>query len=164
MVFLYGIPISVRSPPQKVPQSKAFFRTVVGKVRNDNEVTGGGFEQCRRKKGSISMSGDPRKGGQVMVRWTRSGRVARGKEQQAMQWAKQMVEWVNIKYGSQLSVYVDCFGEYGTIRWFRDYESLADLEKRMERLMGDQEYWQHVGRSTELFIEGSFTDTVMASL
>jgi len=99
-----------------------------------------------------------------MVRWTRAGRVARGKELQAIQWAKELTEWANKKYGGQLSVYMDCFGEFGTIRWFRDYESLGEVEKRIETLLKDQEYLQRVGPAMDLFIEGSFNDTVMRSL
>ena len=99
-----------------------------------------------------------------MVRWTRAGRVARGKEQQAMQWAKELTEWANKKYGGQLSVYIGYFGDYGTIRWFWDFESLAELEKAAGKVMGDQEYWQRHNRAVGLWVEGSLTDTVMASL
>jgi hypothetical protein len=105
-----------------------------------------------------------KKEGTIMVRWTRTGRAARGKVPQAIQWAKELTEWLNKKYGGHLSVYMDCFGEYATIRWFRDYESLADLEKAVEKIITDKEYWQWAGKATDLFIEGSFTDTAMASL
>jgi hypothetical protein len=53
-----------------------------------------------------------------MVRWTRSARVAPGKDQQAIEWAKELTDWANKKYGSHLSVYMDRFGEVGTLRWF----------------------------------------------
>jgi hypothetical protein len=99
-----------------------------------------------------------------MVRWTRSARIARGKGMQAMQWAKEITEWANKKYNLEMKVYLDYFGEYGTIRWFVDYESLAALEKIREQLLGDQEYWQKVSQGNDLLVEGSVFDTVMRAI
>ena len=62
-----------------------------------------------------------------MVRWTRSGRITPGKEAQAISWAKEFLDWHRKKYNSQPSVYMDCFGEVGTLRWFEDFENLAAL-------------------------------------
>ena len=98
-----------------------------------------------------------------MVRWTRSARIAPGKEPQAIQWAKELHDWMRKKYGSQLSVYMDCFGEVGTIRWFEDFENLAAVEKRMQQVMADQEYWQRVSQAPTLF-QGVVFDTAMATL
>ncbi len=98
-----------------------------------------------------------------MVRWTRSGRIAPGKDQQAIQWAKELTDWANKKYGSHLSVYMDCFGEVGTLRWFADYENLATLETRMQQVMADKEFLQRVSQVPALF-QGSVFDTVMATL
>ncbi len=99
-----------------------------------------------------------------MVRFTRSARIVRGKFPQAMQWAKEMTEFANKKYKIQMSVYLDSFGEVGTIRWFADYPDLAALEKMGNQLLVDQEYWQKISQSTELFIQGSLFDTVMQSI
>jgi hypothetical protein len=94
----------------------------------------------------------------------RTGRVARGKFPQMIQFAKEITEYIKAKYGSQSSAYMDSFGEYGTVRWFHDFESLAAFEKSFANLMTDQEYWQKVSKAADLFIEGSITDTVMTSL
>jgi hypothetical protein len=99
-----------------------------------------------------------------MIRWTRSARIARGKFPQAMQWAKEIAEFSNKKYKIQLGVYLDTFGEVGTIRWFADYADLAALEKVRNQLLADQEYWQKVNQSNELFIQGSVFDTVMHAI
>ncbi len=99
-----------------------------------------------------------------MVRWTRSVRIARGKPLEAMQWAKEITEWINKKYNLQTKVYVDSFGEVGTLRWFVDHESLAVLEKSWDQLLGDQEYWQKVNQSNDLFVEDSLFDTVMRTI
>jgi len=98
-----------------------------------------------------------------MIRWIRTARIVPGKEAQAMQWAKGIVDWFNKKYGGHLSVYTDCFGEVGTVRWFDDLENLAAIETRREKLMADQEYLQRVSQVPSLFQSGVF-DTVMFSL
>jgi len=98
-----------------------------------------------------------------MVRWTRCARMIHGKEPQAIQLAKELVEWANKKYTGQLNVYMDCFGEVGTLRFFADFENLAAVETRLQQVMSDQEYWQRASQFTTLF-EGSVFDTVMATL
>jgi len=42
-----------------------------------------------------------------MVRWTRSARIAPGKFMEAIRWAKEIAEYTNKKYGSQVTVYLD---------------------------------------------------------
>ena len=100
-----------------------------------------------------------------MVRWTRSARIANsGKMAQAIQWAKEMAEFMNQKYKMQMSVYTDIFGEYGTIRWFSDVSDLAAFEKVRNQLMTDQEYLKKLIQTADLFIEGSGYDTVMQAI
>ncbi len=77
-----------------------------------------------------------------MIRWTRSARIVPGKMLQAMQWGKEIAEYVSNKYKTQVSVYMDSFGEFGTIRWYCDYEDLAALERFGNQLNTDQEYWE----------------------
>jgi len=93
----------------------------------------------------------------------RTARVARGKQPQALQWAKEIVEWMKAKHSAQASTYMDAFGDYLTIRWFIEAESLAALEQGLDKIAADQEYWQKAGKAADLFIEGSITDTVMRS-
>jgi hypothetical protein len=100
-----------------------------------------------------------------MIRWTRSVRISSGKDlPRAMQWAKEIAEFVNKKHKIQVSVYVDSFGELGRIRWFCDYEDLAALEKVGNRLNTDQEYWQRVSQASEFIMQGSAYDTVMQAI
>ena len=98
-----------------------------------------------------------------MVRWTRCGRIIPGKEAQALPWAKELTDWLNKKYGSHLSVYMDCFGELGTVRWFSDFENLAAVEARLQQLAADPEFLQRASQAAALFQTGAF-DTVMATL
>jgi len=100
-----------------------------------------------------------------MVRWTRSARVASsGKFFEAIKWAKEIAEFDNKKYKVQVSVYMDSFGELGTIRWFIDFADLAALEKFMNRVMGDKEHRQKISPFADLFIQDSVYDTVMQSI
>ena len=99
-----------------------------------------------------------------MVRWTRSARIAARKELQAMKWAKEIAEFANKKYKTQITVYMDFFGEVGTIRWFNDYTDLAAFEKVRSQLLADQEYFQKLNQATELLVQGSGFDTVMHTI
>lgn len=99
-----------------------------------------------------------------MVRWIRSGQVAHPKYFQAVQWAKEIAEFDNKKYKVRVDVYLDTFGQVGTIRWFIDFADLAAFEKFRSQQMADQEYSQIINRSTDLFIQGSIADTVMHSI
>ena len=99
-----------------------------------------------------------------MVRWTRSAKVVLGKFPQAMQWAKEITEFANKKYKTQMGVYLDIFGEAGTIRWVNDYADLGAFEKVRNQLLADQEYWKKLNQSAELFVQGSTFDTVMQSI
>ncbi len=83
---------------------------------------------------------------------------------QAMQWGKEIAEYVNNKYRIQVSVYMDSFGEFGTIRWFCDYEDLAALERLGNQLNTDQEYWEKLKKAVELLTPGSVFDTVMRAI
>ncbi len=99
-----------------------------------------------------------------MIRWTRGARINPGQFLQSVQWAKEVTEFVNKKYKIKVSVYMDYFGEYGTIRWFCDYADLAALEKVGNQLLLDQEYLQKVSKGADYLIPGSASDTVMRAL
>ena len=64
-----------------------------------------------------------------MIRWTRSAKIVPAKYMEAIHWAKEMAEFISKKHGVQTTVYMDSFGEYGTVRWFADHPDLASLEK-----------------------------------
>ncbi len=99
-----------------------------------------------------------------MVRWTRCARIKYGAFVQAIQWAKEITKYVNEKYKIQLSVYMDSFGDFGTIRWFCDYADLATMEKVGRQLFADAEYLQKVNKGADWLIPGSVVDTVMRAM
>ncbi len=96
-----------------------------------------------------------------MVRKARSGRAKTEKLWQAVQWAQELAEYIDKNYGVPVAVYVDKFGEIGTIRWFFDQPNMEAVEKLDNQLMVDREYMRKVSQVGQLFIEGSFHDTVM---
>jgi len=105
------------------------------------------------------------KEGTKMIRWTRSARISSVKYfPQAMQWAKEIAELTNKKYKIQVSVYMDSFGEIGTIRWFCDFADLAALEKLGNQLIKDQEYSKKASEASDFITQGSFYDTVMSTI
>jgi len=99
-----------------------------------------------------------------MIRWTRSARIVPGKFMEAIQWGKEIAEFSNKKHGFQTTVYLDSFGEYGTIRWFWDCADLATLEKMGAQLLTDPEYLQRLSKAAEFLLPGSVFDTVMRSI
>jgi hypothetical protein len=100
-----------------------------------------------------------------MIRWTRSLRIASVKyNPQVVQWAKEIAEFINKKYKVQFSVYIDIFGEFGTIRWFSDYADMAAIEKFMNQINTDKEYWQKVNQASDFFIQGSAHDIMMRAI
>jgi hypothetical protein len=99
-----------------------------------------------------------------MIRWMRSARIASGKVMPALAWSREMAEFVNKYEGvSSVNVFLDMFGEVGTVRWIVDYEDLATLEKVRDQIFADQEYFQKVEKAKDLLIEGSACDVVMRS-
>jgi hypothetical protein len=101
----------------------------------------------------------------VTIRWTRSARIAPGKMLEAMQFGKEICGLVK-KLASvpEISVYMDSFGQVGTIRWFIDYKDMADMEKVGNQLLANTEYLEKVNKSADLFIAGSLHDTVMRAI
>ena len=96
-----------------------------------------------------------------MIRWMRSAQIAGGKTMQAIAWIKELQGYLKEKYDFNVEVYGDVFGEVGTVRWIVDYENLAALENGQKQIMEDQEYWQKLEKTPDLFIQGKVNDVVM---
>ncbi len=102
----------------------------------------------------------------IRLQWT--ARISRGKNQGAIQWAKQVVEYLRSKYPGILAVaaYEEHFGNVNTIHIFSDYESLATLESVEAQYPSDAGFQDLFNKSNEagLFIEGSIHGTLVKSL
>lgn len=97
-----------------------------------------------------------------MVRFIRKARAQNDKFPQALQWSKEVAEYLNANYPElSLQVFMEGFGDFNTIYWINDYENLAAIEAANTRLMADQEYWMMLAKASELFIDGTGEDKVL---
>ena len=102
-----------------------------------------------------------------MYRWIRTAKVAKGRFPQAIGWAKEMAAFGEKKYKTpEIRVYMDAFGEVGTIRWEADYADLATFERVQNAVLTDPEYWQSIAKANadELFIDGSAHDYLLKQI
>ena len=99
-----------------------------------------------------------------MIRWTRSARIAPGKLVEALQFSTEIIEYTKKYEGvSNANVFLDSFGEVGTIRWFADYDDFASWEKVSNQIFADPEWFKKMDAIKDLFIPGSTHDLVMRS-
>ena len=100
-----------------------------------------------------------------MIRWIRTAQIAAGNPMPAIAWAKEIAEYVKKYEGfSSIDVFMDTFGEVGTIRWIVDYEDFASFEKVQKQIMSDQEFHKRTENAPKLFIERKTNDVIMSSL
>ncbi|SRR6266498_5617792 len=100
-----------------------------------------------------------------MVRFERSVRVARGKLREARQWAQEVTDYANQNHPEgKLQAFSERFGNIGRVSWQADFADLAALDKYQHSFDTDQGYWALVNKSTELFVENTFEDTVFETL
>ncbi len=91
-----------------------------------------------------------------MIRWMASLRVKGGNMVLALERAKEIADFVTKYEGiNSVDVFLDAFGDTGTIRWSVEYEDLAALEKVQAQVMADSAYWEKIDQTRALFIEGS---------
>ncbi len=100
-----------------------------------------------------------------MIRWTRTARIAGGKHQEAIQWAKDTQEYTKTKFegGADVKIFLETLGDYGVICWMVDFENLATLELAGQALDADTGYQERLKASSELFLP-STVDKVYSSV
>ena len=100
-----------------------------------------------------------------MIRWQRSIRAKGSKFLEALQWAKEVTEYVNSKQPNyKAQAYTSAFGDVNMLVWHVDFEDLADLDKYGKFFNMDQGYQALVKKAADLFIEGSLYDSVFETL
>jgi len=100
-----------------------------------------------------------------MIRWHRSSCIRWRRWAEAIQNAKEAIEYINTHFpGAQLQVYEELFGDFGMIHTMDDFESLAAVEDLLAQLGADEERAAIFSKGADLFIEGKTKDTLMASL
>jgi hypothetical protein len=99
---------------------------------------------------------------QSTILFMREACVKDGKFREAMQFAKEVRDYINNKFpDSNLRVYVEIFGEMGKIYWVSEEKDLATLERGNGQLMADPGYHAILQKAVGLFIEGSGRETLM---
>ena len=101
----------------------------------------------------------------MSVRWTRTAQIRPARFSEALAWSKEMAAHVEKKYHlPKVNVWINAFGPVGTIQYSIDYPDLAAVEKALNSVMSDPEYFKMIEKASELFIEGHTTDSVIKQI
>ena len=100
-----------------------------------------------------------------MIRWIRTAQIAQGKQQEAIQWAKDTREYTKTKFegGAEVKIFLQTLGDLGVICWMVDFENLAMIELAGQALNADEGYQERLKAASELFLPGIF-DKVYQSI
>jgi len=95
-----------------------------------------------------------------MIRFMRKARVAHGKGTEAMKFAVEAAEYnkKNFKGAPETKVFVEVAGDYSTLHWQSDYDSLAAFEQVLAQVMADETYRKMLDKAGPLFVEASVED------
>ena len=100
-----------------------------------------------------------------MIRWQRSIRSSGARNLEAVQWAKEVTDYINSKHPDhKVQAFSSRFGDVSLLVWQVDFEDLAALDKYQESFNTDQGYWEMVNNAAGFFIEGTVYDNVFESL
>lgn len=93
-----------------------------------------------------------------MIRWIRTARIAPGKLQEALQWAKELREYTKTKFqgGADVKIFLERYGDLGVICWMADFENLATLELAGHAIEGDTGYQERLIAAAEWLLPGAF--------
>ncbi|GAH00966.1 unnamed protein product, partial [marine sediment metagenome] len=77
-----------------------------------------------------------------MIRFMRKAKIIPGKGIEALQFSNKIVEHgkQNFKGMPNTNVFIEEFGDYATMHWHTDFESLAEYEKIRNQGMADPQY------------------------
>jgi hypothetical protein len=100
-----------------------------------------------------------------MIRWQRTIRAKVGKGLEAVQWAKEVTNYVNSKQPDyKTQAFSSTFGDINLLVWHVDFEDLAALDKFSKFFETDQGYLELVRKAADLFIDGSVYDSAFEGL
>ncbi|MFQ5553992.1 MAG: hypothetical protein ACE5GC_01315 [Acidimicrobiia bacterium] len=85
------------------------------------------------------------------VRLDRSAVIERGKRDQALEFAATVSDYVGENFGVTVTWGLQVGGTLGTLHWYADYESMAQLEETLGRTMTDAQYLKLVDEAADLF-------------
>jgi hypothetical protein len=100
-----------------------------------------------------------------MIKILRSSRIRGGKVAEATQHAKAVASYVNQRFApTNVQVFVEIFGDAGTLYWITDVESVAAMEDLDNQLNAGPEFQRLLAEGFSFFVEGSFHDTLLRSV
>jgi hypothetical protein len=100
-----------------------------------------------------------------MIRFQRSIRVSRGRVLEAIEWAKEITEYINSKQPNfKAKAFSSRFGDISTLVWQIDFDDLAALDKYEQFFNTDPGYWELIQKGNDFFVEGSIYDSAFDAL
>ena len=99
-----------------------------------------------------------------MFRFLTFGQAKNDKQVEAIQFAKEVADYINSKYKPvSVQVYSEVFEDLNNIYWYSDYkEFIATIERLRAQLRSDKGYWAIVFKGMDYFMERSFHETLMS--
>lgn len=99
-----------------------------------------------------------------MIRLIRSAYASGPNPLKAIQWSKEVTDFINRKHpGGNVQVFTGQFGAYGAIYWSAEFEDFPAMDRWMQEIMADQDYWEMMNKAEGLFLAGRGRDVVMRS-
>lgn len=98
------------------------------------------------------------------VRLTRTAVVDRGKEDEAMQFAAAVTNYISENWGISIIWGVEVGGTFGKVHWSADYADMAELELTFGKTMTDEGYRKLLSEANDLFIAGRTEDTIIYTM
>ena len=93
-----------------------------------------------------------------MITFVRSLTVQPGKIGEAVGWGKELVGIVKRVTGKDLALCTSFGGAIGALAWIGNYDSMAQIEDTLAKLMADREYLAAIGKAGQLAVPGSGHD------
>ena len=96
----------------------------------------------------------------MSVRVERVAVIERGKGDEAWEFAATISHYVEETFGVEIAWGTQIGGTVGTLHWYADYESLAQLEEVLGRVLSDAGYSKLISDAADLFT-GPAEDTIV---
>lgn len=96
-----------------------------------------------------------------MVRFMRSAIVSLGMMPLAVEFAKNISQYMSEKYGQQVEVYME---SSGILYWISDYPDYETYGRVRTGIANDMEYWQMIEDAAECFVDGSIEDVLLTKI
>jgi hypothetical protein len=100
----------------------------------------------------------------TMISIMRTAAIAPGKTGDAIAFAHQIAKHLKEKYGVTVELLMPVGGNPGRIAWRSAYESLAEWEALVTKLIADTEYMAAIAKDSATFLPGSVLDEIWRTI